>query len=136
MQNKKILLVEDNQDDVFLAIRALSKLKMNNVDVVSGGVEALEYLFGESVPSPFAPVIRKPDIILLDQRMPNLDGLQFMECAHHALQTHTIPVIVVTSSTLENEKMRFRELGVTDYIGKPINADGLKRALNIAFMCG
>jgi len=128
MNSLKILMVEDNQDDVFLAMRVLSKLHLYDVDNVYSGSEALTYLFGDDTDNPV--VINKPDIILLDQRMPLLDGMQFMELAHHALQAHNIPVIVISSSNLKCEKDRFFELGVKDYIGKPINAEGLSRAIN------
>ena len=130
MKNINILLVEDSHDDAFLAKRALSKLHLRNVNIVYNGREALQYLFGKETFNSVPALINKPDIILLDQRMPLLDGLQFMEYAHLALHAHNIPVIVITSSTLEIEKVRFFELGVKDYIGKPINVDGLSRAIN------
>ncbi len=130
MYNINILLVDDSHDDIFLAQRALSKLNLRDVNIVYNGREALQYLFGDKTVNPDVAIINKPDIILLDQRMPLLDGLQFMECAHHALHTHNIPVIVITSSTLEKEKVRFFELGVKDYIGKPINIEGLRRVIN------
>lgn len=129
MGNVKILLVEDNIDDVFLTNRALSKLDLRDVSVVSDGREALTFLFGDGAVSPDTPMVSRPDVILLDQRMPILDGLQFMERAHQALMSNGIPVIVITSSTLAHEKERFFELGVRDYIGKPINQEGLSRAI-------
>ncbi|MDD2733591.1 MAG: response regulator [Desulfuromonadaceae bacterium] len=128
--NVKILLVEDSHDDIFLAKRALSKLQLDDVDIVHNGREALQYLFGDEIFNSVSAIINKPDLILLDQRMPILDGLQFMEFAHRALHTYNISVIVITSSTLEIEKERFFELGVKDYIGKPINIEGLRRAIN------
>jgi len=135
MKNINILLVEDNQDDVFLAMRALSKLNLSDVAIAYNGREALNYLFGEETVNPVSSILKRPDIVLLDQRMPLLDGLQFMECAHHALHAYNIPVIVITSSTLENEKERFYALGVKDYIGKPINVEGLSRAINTVLRC-
>jgi two-component system response regulator len=130
MKILKILIVEDNDDDVFLAKRTLAKLNQNEVDVVCNGKEALQYLFGQIVVTPDTPIKVRPDIILLDQRMPYWDGLQFMEIAHHALKANNIPVIIITSSTLEHERDRFIELGIFDYIGKPINVEGLSRAIN------
>ncbi len=129
MKNVKILLVEDSQDDVFLVKRALAKLNVRDVNVVYNGREALEYLFGDDAITPVTSIRTIPDLILLDQRMPIVDGVQFMECAHSALHAHNVPVIVITSSTLQNEKDRFFELGVKDYIGKPINVEGLRRAI-------
>ena len=128
----KILLIEDSPDDVFLTTRALNKLDQSDIDVVHDGIHALDYLFGKECNVSGHTLINKPDIILLDQRMTMVDGLEFMEKVHKALRDNKIPVIVITSSTLESEKQRFFELGVQEYIGKPVNTEGLRRAISAA----
>ena len=125
----KILLIEDNPDDVFLTKRVLDKLGYSDIDVAFNGSHALEYLFGSAFHFSDKQLLSKPDLVLLDQRMPITDGIEFMEAIHSVFKHNNIPVIIITSSTLEREKQRLFELGVIDYVGKPVNVEGLKRAL-------
>jgi len=129
MNELKILLIEDNPDDEFLTRRILSKLDQNNVSVVHEGEQALRYLFGDETTHPGTQVRNKPDLILLDIRMPLVDGLDFLETAHANLRTHDIPVIVVSSSRLEREVERCFELGAKAYLTKPIDSKELVRII-------
>lgn len=131
MSELKILLVEDNPDDEFLTLRTLSKLNQNRVHVVHEGSQALQYLFGNTAVNQNSPVINKPDLILLDMKMPLVDGLEFLETCHTNLRTHDIPVIVVSSSKLERDVQRAAELGVINYITKPVDV----KELSTAFAC-
>lgn len=133
MKELRILLVEDNPDDEFLTLRILSKLNHSVVDIVHEGGEALKYLFGKEGNHPASPVINRPDLILLDMRMPLVDGLDFLEAAHNNLRSHEIPVIVVSSSKLDRDVERCFELGVKAYLTKPINSEELKRAIECSF---
>jgi len=129
MKSLKILLVEDNPDDEFLTLRILSKLNHTNVDVVHQGGEALDYLFGEGSHYPAAPVLNKPDLILLDMKMPLIDGMEFLETAHANLRTHAIPVIIISSSKQERDVNRCIELGVKAYLTKPVDTAELEIAI-------
>lgn len=129
MNELKILLIEDTPDDEFLPRRILSKLDQNNVSVVHEGEQALRYLFGDETAHPGTQVRNRPDLILLDIRMPLVDGLDFLEAAHANLRTHDIPVIVVSSSRLEREVERCFELGAKAYLTKPIDSKELVRII-------
>lgn len=133
MKDLRILLVEDNPDDEFLTLRILAKLNHTKVDIVHEGGEALKYLFGNESTHSASPVINKPDLILLDMRMPLVDGLDFLEAAHNNLRSHEIPVIVISSSKLDRDVERCFELGVKAYLTKPINSDELKSAIKGSF---
>ncbi len=129
MKNMKILLVEDNPDDEFLTLRILSKLNHTNVDVVHQGGEALHYLFGVGSHLPVAPIVNKPDLILLDMKMPLVDGIEFLETAHVKLRSHAIPVIIISSSKQEKDVIRCIELGVKAYLTKPVDTAELAMAI-------
>jgi CheY-like chemotaxis protein len=129
----KILLVEDNPDDEFLTKRILAKLGYTEIKVVHQGGEALEYLFGPGGSSSTAVPVNKPDIILLDMRMPLIDGLEFLETAHANLKTHDIPVVVISSSKQEKEVERCIELGAKAFLNKPLDLKELRDALASSF---
>ena len=129
MKSVKILLVEDNPDDEFLTIRILSKLGYSDIDVVHQGGEALEYLFGATRNYTIELPVKKPDIILLDMRMPLVDGIEFLEAAHANLKTHDIPVIVISSSKQEREINRCLELGAKAFLNKPLDSKEIKMAI-------
>lgn len=131
MGELNLLLVEDNPDDEFLTLRTLAKLNHTRVHVVHEGIEALQYLFGDTSDHQNAPVVNRPDLILLDMKMPLVNGLEFLEACHNNLRTHDIPVIIVSSSRLERDVQRAAELGAKTYIRKPIDA----RELAEAFAC-
>lgn len=133
MENVRILLVEDNPDDEFLTTRILGKLGYSSIDVVHQGGEALEYLFGDDTRYAIAVPVNRPDIILLDMRMPLVDGIEFLEAAHANLKTHDIPVIVVSSSKQEKDVNRCIDLGAKTFLNKPLDMNEIGRA--IAHFC-
>ncbi|MBT0662921.1 response regulator [Geobacter pelophilus] len=123
-----VLLVEDQPDDQFLTLRTLKKLKINNVDVANEGEEALRYLRDRVVPGTTQSSLL-PELIILDLRMPKVDGFQFLELVNADDRIKEIPVIVLSSSPQESDKARCRELGVKAYLKKPLEIDAFDRAL-------
>jgi CheY-like chemotaxis protein len=116
MQKKLILLVEDNQDDELLTIRALKKNSDYKVTVLRDGVEALDYFFGaESENS------EMPHIILLDLKLPKVNGLAVLRKLRSEGKTKRLPVVVLTSSKEERDILESYDLGVNSYIRKPVD---------------
>ncbi len=117
---RTILLAEDNPQDVELTIEALSEHNLaNNVVVVKDGVEAMEYLNNEGQYSN-----RKkgnPAVILLDIKMPRVNGIEFLEYIRGSEKFKTIPVVMLTSSREEPDLKKCYELGVNAYVVKPVN---------------
>jgi len=126
MENLKeveILLVEDNPNDVELALRALKKHNLTNkVHVVKNGAEALEYIFGTGAYAG-RDVNNKPKVVLLDLKLPKVDGLEVLRRIKADERTKVIPVVVLTSSTEERDIIESYQLGVNSYIVKPIDFD-------------
>lgn len=121
MRKKTILLVEDNPDDELLAIRALEKNKiMNEVVVARDGAEALDYLFGAGA---FAgrDMSVMPQIILLDLKLPKIDGLEVLRRIRNDERTRLLPVVVLTSSKEDRDLTESYSLGANSYIRKPVN---------------
>jgi DNA-binding response OmpR family regulator len=111
---KLILLVEDDPDHEALTIRALKKANMaNEVKVARDGEEAVLLLCG---PNPI-----KPQVILLDLKLPKLDGLEVLKRVRECDTTRMLPVVVLTSSDEERDVVRSYALGVNSYIRKPVN---------------
>lgn len=111
---KLILLVEDDPDHEALTIRALKKSNMlNEVIVARDGEEAVQLLCG--------PNAIKPQVILLDLKLPKLDGLEVLKQIRDCDKTRTLPVVVLTSSDEERDVVRSYQLGVNSYIRKPVN---------------
>ncbi|WP_109488799.1 response regulator [Occallatibacter savannae] len=109
-----ILLVEDDPDHELLTIRALKKANIaNDIHVARDGSEAVETLFG--------PDALKPQVILLDLKLPKLDGLEVLRRIRETDSTRTLPVVVLTSSDEERDVVRSYQLGVNSYIRKPVN---------------
>lgn len=131
MQNKSILLVEDNLDDEFLMLRSLRKLQIQHVTVVHEGAEAVDYLFGKGDYSGRDTATR-PDMILLDLRLPLVDGLEFLEIIRSDRKTRELPVIVISSSRQERELAECVRLGVNTFLSKPVDTKDLARALQEA----
>lgn len=123
MNNKIVLLVEDNEDDVMLTKRALNKGNiMNEVVVARDGAEALDYLFGphrntESLTLEF------PALVLLDLNLPKIGGLEVLRRIRADDRTKRLPVVVLTSSKEEQDIIKSYDLGVNSYVRKPINFD-------------
>ncbi len=120
MDKKLILLVEDNPDDEFLALRALRRQGMDNVVVARDGEEALAYLFGTGSPgNGGAPL--EPAFILLDLKLPKINGIEVLRVLRNDERTGRIPVIVISSSREECDLSRCHELGVLSYLTKPVD---------------
>ncbi|MGQ9569423.1 MAG: response regulator [Thermodesulfovibrionales bacterium] len=123
LKEVEILLVEDNPNDAELAIRALKKHNLaNKVYVVKDGVEALDFIFGTGTYS-HRDVNDKPKVVLLDLKLPKVDGLDVLKKIKSDERTKTIPVVVLTSSTEERDIIASYQLGVNSYIVKPIDFD-------------
>lgn len=113
----EILLIEDNLDDAELAIRALKKKNLaNNLLHISDSEEALEYLFGEDNN-------KYPKLILLDLKMPKIDGIQVLKRIKSDPEKKVIPVVMLTSSKEEKDVVESYNLGVNAYIVKPVQFD-------------
>jgi two-component system response regulator len=121
-QHVEILLVEDSNADAEMTLRTLKKRGIaNTVEWVRNGVEALDYLFcqGRFADRPDG----HPRLVLLDLKMPLLDGLQVLERMKSDPRTKTIPVVMMTSSREEGDLMASYQLGVNSYIVKPVDFD-------------
>src|SRR4030043_1687308 len=119
-ENVNILLVEDNADDVELTIHAFKKNNIiNHVEIVRDGQEALDYLFytGKYTNSP--PPL--PGVILLDLKLPKVDGIEILRKIKLDRRRKIIPVVVLTSSKEERDVVESYDLGVNSYIRKPVD---------------
>ncbi len=121
MEKKIILLVEDNPDDELLAIRALKKNNiMNEVVVARDGTEALDYLFGTGAYSDRDTSVT-PQVILLDLKLPKIDGLEVLRRLRNDERTKLLPVVVLTSSKEDKDLNESYRLGANSYIRKPVD---------------
>ena len=120
-QRAEILLVEDNPNDVKLTLNAFKFANLaNSVHVARDGVEALEFLFG-AASSPDAKIPGRPKLILLDLKLPRLDGHEVLKRIKGDPRTRGIPVVFLTSSAEERDVMRTYEVGANSYIVKPVD---------------
>ena len=120
MDNKVILLVEDNPRDEALTMRALKKSNIvNDVIVAHDGVEALDYFFGTGKHADDPPVM--PQLVLLDLKLPKVDGLEVLQRCKSDPRTKKIPVVVLTSSREECDLIKSYNLGVNSYVVKPVD---------------
>ena len=121
MNKKYILLVEDNPDDQTLTVRALKKANiLNEIVVANNGEEALDYLFGTGVYADRDLSIM-PEVILLDLRMPKIDGLEVLKRIRANERTKFLPVVILTSSLEERDLVESYKLGANSYIQKPVD---------------
>ena len=121
MQNKTLLLVEDNPDDEALTLRAMRKQNLaNQIDVVRDGQEALDYLFAQGNYSD-RDSEDLPQVILLDLKLPRVDGLQVLEQIRSNELTKNVPVVILTSSNEEQDLVRSYNLGANSYVRKPVD---------------
>jgi CheY-like chemotaxis protein len=116
---KPILLVEDNPNDLELTLIALERSQLaNQVVVVRDGAEALDYLYARS--SHQERLHGNPAVVLLDLKLPKLDGLEVLQTIRSDAQLKSIPVVMLTSSKEESDLVRSYELGVNAYVVKPV----------------
>jgi len=126
MREKTILLVEDNPDDVTLTIRALKKNHLlNDVVVARDGAEALDLLFGKGETPPMV----LPELILLDINLPKINGLEVLEKIRDNKRTSLLPVVVLTTSDDDRDRMESYRLGANSYISKPVEFEEFSRAV-------
>ncbi len=126
----EILLVEDNPTDAELTIRALKKKNLTNKLVwVKDGAEALDFLFatGEYVERNTEDL---PKLVLLDLRMPKVDGLEVLQKIKSDERTKKIPVVVLTSSKEDEDIVKSYKLGVNSYVSKPVEFDEFTKAVS------
>jgi CheY-like chemotaxis protein len=126
----EILLVEDNPTDAELTMRALKKSRLaNRVVHVVDGEEALDFLFARGAFSD-RNVENGPKVILLDLKLPKVDGLEVLKIIKSDARTKIIPVVVLTSSKQEKDMVQSYESGVNSYIVKPVDFDKFMEAVN------
>ncbi len=125
----EILIVEDTDQDLQLALRALRKANVTNrIQVARDGEEALEFLFCEG---PYADrkIEDAPRVILLDLKLPKIDGLEVLQRIKADPRTQAIPVVVLTSSKEQRDVVESYKFGVNSYIVKPVNFEGFVKAV-------
>ena len=121
MLTKSILLVEDNPQDEMLTLRALRKANLaNRIDVVRDGQQALDYLFKEGdYTNRDTPDL--PTVILLDISLPRLSGLEVLERLRADSRTSLVPIVILTSSDEERDRIKSYEMGVNSFVRKPVD---------------
>jgi two-component system response regulator len=125
----EILLVEDNPRDAELTIRALKKRNLaNNLFHVEDGVEALDFLFARGKFSE-RDIADAPKVVLLDLKLPRIDGLEVLTAMRADARTQTIPVVVVTSSAEDPDVKKAYQLGANSYVIKPVQFDSFMEAM-------
>jgi two-component system, response regulator len=129
MQNKIILLAEDNPDDVKLTMRALKKANvLNEVVVAQDGTEALDYLFGTGKYAG-RDVNQKPQVVLLDLKMPKVDGLEVLQRIRADERTRLLPVVILTTSSEDKDRVSSYKLGANSYVRKPVDFNQFTEAV-------
>ena len=128
-QEVEILLVEDNLDDLDLALHALRQAKLaNDIEVARDGAEALDFIFcrGNYAHRNFN---HQPRLILLDLKLPKVDGLQVLREVKADARTRVIPVVILTSSKEEKDMVEGYRLGVNSYIQKPVDFEQFRESI-------
>ncbi len=129
MEEKAVLLVEDNEDDVELTLRAFKKSRIvNEVVVARDGVEALDYLFGTGSYTGRDTNIL-PAVILLDLKLPKIDGFEVLRRIRADERTRFLPVVILTSSKEEQDRVSGYKDGANSYIRKPVDFDQFAKAI-------
>ncbi len=129
MKDKIIMLVEDNPDDVALTLRALKRNHvLNQVVVARDGAEALEYLFGTGAHEGRDLSIM-PELVLLDLKLPKIDGLEVLRRIRANERTELLPVVILTSSKEERDLINGYKLGANSYVRKPVDFDQFREAV-------
>jgi len=128
-EERKILLVEDNADDEALTIRALKRNNIANaIDVVRDGAEALDYMFCRGAWSQRDPGVL-PQVVLLDLKLPKVGGLEVLRAIRDDERLRLMPVVILTSSTEEQDIVKSYGLGANSYIRKPVDFDQFSEAV-------
>lgn len=121
MEKKMILLVEDNPDDEALTIRALKKNNIGNrLSVAHDGAEALDFLFCTGIHAGRDP-LDMPEVILLDLKLPKVDGLEVLRRIREDPRTELLPVVILTSSKEDQDRVKGYKLGANSYVRKPVD---------------
>jgi len=129
LNQTEILLVEDNPEDAEMAIRAFKKNKLtNNISLVNDGAKALDFIFAKGE-FKNRDITKNPKIVLLDLKLPKVSGLEVLKKIKENPKTRHIPVIVLTSSNEERDKIQSYNLGVNSYIVKPVDFDKFVQAV-------
>jgi two-component system response regulator len=131
MKNKAILLVEDNPDDELLTIRALKKNNiLNEIVVARDGLEALDYLFcrGQYAERNIDDL---PQVVLLDLKLPIIDGREVLDAVRKNEKTAVLPIVILTSSSEDEDILNGYRLGANSYIRKPVNFNETKHEGNL-----
>jgi CheY-like chemotaxis protein len=125
----EILIVEDNDTDLELTLRALRKANLaNKVLALRDGTEALEYLFATGQYSG-RDINSHPRVVLLDLKLPKVDGIEVLRQIKSDPRTSTVAVVVLTSSTEESDRVSSYKLGANSFIVKPVEFDSFSRAV-------
>jgi len=128
MNEVEILIVEDNSSELELALYALKKYHLaNHVVVLQDGAEVIEYLFGSGKED--GSFNRMPKLILLDLKLPKVNGIEVLRRIKAEPRTRSIPVVVVTSSRQDQDLEECYRLGVNSYLVKPVNFDQFTEAI-------
>jgi len=125
----ELLIVEDNPQDLELALRALKKGNITNrIEVARDGAEALEFLFCRGAHAS-RKITDTPKVVLLDLKLPKVDGLDVLRQIKADPRTRTIPIVVLTSSREQSDLIASYQIGVNSYIVKPVNFESFSKAV-------
>ena len=129
MDEKAVLLVEDNEKDELLTIRALKTIDVaNRIDVARDGQEAIDYLLGGASGGAGAETAL-PAVVILDLRLPKLDGHEVLQCIRADARTELLPVVILTSSDEEQDITESYRHGANSFVSKPVNIDEFTKAV-------
>lgn len=123
MKQQVILLVEDNKDDVELTVMAFDRARITNPVVIArDGVEALDYLFGKGIHAG-RDTREQPVVVLLDLKLPKVGGLEVLERIRQDDRTKYVPVVILTTSTEQDDILKAGDLHANSYVRKPVDFD-------------
>lgn len=129
MKEATVLLVEDNHDDEILTLRALKKNNIGNELIVArDGAEALDYLWGQGTYTG-RDMREMPDVILLDLKLPKIDGFEVLRRLRSDERTKLLPVVILTSSNEERDRINGYGLGANSYVRKPVEFEEFVEAV-------